>query len=137
MYNTIYIISKENRKFNKMRVTPEMNIKELKKDNYIIKQGVDEHGQPRLYTSTMHKDKMYTKKTGIRKLNTFTEPTLKKTETRKMLNTTMKHIRKSLGDRVTEGKIDDDDIAFLHDFINSFNPVKLREYLNLKLSSKL
>ena len=86
---------------------------------------------------TLPKDQKYKKKTGPRKTVEFTETTLKKAETRKTLDKAVKDIRKTLGTQVTKGKIDDGDISLIHEFISAYNPVKLREYMGLKLSSKL
>ena len=118
-----------------MRITADMDMVEIKKTNYIQKQGFDEQGQPRMYT--LPKVQKYIKKTGPRKPLVFTESTLQKSETRKTLDKTVKGIRKTLGTQVTSGKINDDDLALLHEFITDYSPVKLREYLGLRLSSKL
>lgn len=118
----------------------EHQVEEYKSNGYsIYKNGTyAKTGKPRYYANK-HSDMnaKYTPKDGPRKPKQTSPDCLKKMERRVQLNNIMKEIRRSLSDKITHSGLGVEDIELLHEFLNSYDPVKLKEYTNLKLSSKL
>ena len=95
-------------------------------------------GKPRYYVNKLSdlKEK-YVPRDAPRKPKENTPTTIKKKENRVQLNAVMKELRRSLSDRITHEGLGDEDIQLLQKFLTAYNPVKLKEYTDLKLPSKL